>query len=205
MTTETRTKTTLTIDAGTLLAAFDTCLATMAKASDSRPVLQAVKVIATGGSAKIVSADGWALTIVDIEHERIGTLDVLIHGDSVKAIVGMLKRVDKCERETTQVELSDAEFSIPGVGMVPVVQVMGTFPDFEKLIPDTPETTTDKVAINANLILKMAQVASRYAGSGIVRMFPGESDKSPITMHWNIAEGVNVRYVCMPMYVQWDD
>lgn len=203
----TATKTGIRTDASTLLSALDTALAFVNK-DDTRPVLQAVKIESTPTGTKFASADGWHLGIVDLE-DSIGDLDTLIYADSIKAIVKMLKSVGKNQRERVEVTLNAERFDIPNVGTIPVRVVGGTFPDFEKLVPEveTQVSRTDRFALNASLLLKVATVASRYntAAQPVIRFNTPASRKTPIMATWDISKGVSVRYVLMPMFVKWID
>ena len=207
MITEVRARTAIQTDADTLLAALDTALAFVNK-NDTRPVLQAVKIESTASGTKFASADGWHLGIVDVA-ESLGELDTLIHSDSIKAIVKMLKSVSKHQRASVQVTLDNERCDIPNVGTIPVQVVAGTFPDFEKLVPEveTQVSRTDRFALNANLLVKVATVAGRYNSSAqpVIRFDTPASRKTPITATWDITKHVSVRYVLMPMFVKWID
>ena len=204
MTIETRTG--IKIDAATLLAALDTCLAFTAK-DDNRPVLRAVRIESTATGTKFVSADGYHLGIVDLAASIFGEIDTLIHSDSVKTIVKMLKTVGKNQRERVMVTLDDRQFEIPNVGTIPVTVVPGTFPDYEKLVPEveTQVSRTDRFALNPGMLLKAATVANRYSSGTVMRFNTPASRGKPISASWNINDNMSVRYVLMPMNIQWAD
>ena len=206
----TATKTGILTDAATLLAALDTCMATVAR-DDMRPVLQAVKVIANSEKTTYVAADGYALTVVDVTGVS-GTFDGLIPADTVQSIIALLKRIPKRERELINVELREDQFTVVGTpagngggAVIPITMVAGTFPDYEKLIPKRNGDHASYYAVNAKFLKLALTVADRYADSGIFRIFPAATPSSPTTITWQITEHVNVRYVLMPMFVTWTE
>jgi len=104
---------------------------------DTRPVLQCVLFKASEGKLSLISADGFRLAIVTLDCDVEG--QALIHRDDLRGIAGALQ---KARRVNLGFEQSGD--SLDGMSLVIDTEAIrykwkgvdGSFPDYEKLIPN---------------------------------------------------------------------
>jgi len=123
-----------------LAEALDRVLPFTAK-EDNRPVLQCVLFKAGEGKLKLVSADGFRLAVVTLDHDGEG--QVLINRDELWGVANALR---KARRVNLSFEKSGD--SLDGMSLIIHTEAIrykwrgadGTFPDYEKLIPTEANT-----------------------------------------------------------------
>jgi len=117
---------------------------------DNRPVLQCVLFKAGEGKLNLVSADGFRLAVVTLDHEGEG--QVLIPRDELWGIANALR---KARRVNLSFEASGD--SLDGMSLIIDTEAIrykwrgadGTFPDYQKLIPTEAKTVVHFDAVEA--------------------------------------------------------
>jgi DNA polymerase III subunit beta len=105
---------------------------------DNRPVLQCVLMRVKDGKLTLVSADGFRLAVesLDVDGDEG---EVLVHRDELKGVINALKRARR-----VRVAFEKGGESLEGMSLIVDTDLIrykwrgseGTFPDYEKLIPD---------------------------------------------------------------------
>ena len=169
---------------------------------DNRPVLQCVLFKAGEGKLNLVSADGFRLAVVTLDHEGEG--QVLIPRDDLWGIANALR---KARRVNLSFEASGD--SLDGMSLIIDTEAIrykwrgadGTFPDYQKLIPTEAKTVVhfDAVeAVKAISSLKALADSKSYPidltfDNGYMVM-SSPDDKGQVTMPANIeGEPIKVR------------
>ncbi len=166
---------------------------------DNRPVLQCVLFKAGDGKLKLVSADGFRLAVQNIDFDGEG--QALINRDELAGIANALR---KARRVNLSFEASGE--SLDGVKLIIDTEAIrysfksadGTFPDYEKLIPNEAKTVVhfDTVeAIKAINSLKVLADSKSYPidltlDNGMV-MLSSPDDKGRAVMPADIEGEVN--------------
>ncbi len=109
---------------------------------DNRPVLQCVLMRVKDGKLTLVSADGFRLAVesLDVDGDEG---EVLIHRDELRGVINALKRARR-----VRVGFEQSGDSLDGMSLILDTELIrykwrgseGTFPDYEKLIPDSFNT-----------------------------------------------------------------
>jgi DNA polymerase-3 subunit beta len=166
---------------------------------DNRPVLQCVLFKASEGKLSLVSADGYRLAVVSLDFDGEG--EALILRDDLRGISNALRRAHR-----VNLSFDKKPDSLDGTSLVVDTEITrykwlsvdGTFPDYEKLIPDNPTITAhlDTVeAVRAIASLRVLADSKTYPvdlhlNGGVVMSSP--DDKGEVTMPADI-EGGEVR------------
>ena len=105
---------------------------------DNRPVLQCVLMRVKDGKLTLVSADGFRLAVesLDVDGDEG---EVLIHRDELRGVINALKQARR-----VRVAFEKAGDSLDGMSLIVDTELIrykwrgseGTFPEYEKLIPD---------------------------------------------------------------------
>ena len=141
-----------------------------AATDDSRPVLTGVNFELDKSGFTIAAADGFRLAVekVDFDTEIIESVKVII---PAKTLIELERLIDE---SNSNVELSinengrSARFKLDNSEVVTSL-VQGTFPDYDKLIPEEFST---KAEVSLSQIIQATRAASIFArdGSGIIRL-----------------------------------
>lgn len=156
---------------GALLQAFQRALFSVSP-DDTRPVL-ACLYLATGSTGRrLVSADGFRLTSTPFPWaDELG--DVLIPSSAANLVVSMLRTP---KPKSTLFEVSESgsmvRFEIGSGCVLHAQAVVGSFPNYEQLIPETFGTTVTLPAPSVSRALRMLEQVA-LEGSRIVRMHVG--------------------------------
>jgi len=165
---------------------------------DNRPVLQCVLFKAGEGKLKLVSADGFRLAVQTIDFDGEG--QALIVRDDLAGIANALR---KARRVNLSFEASGE--SLDGMKLIIDTEAIrysfigadGTFPDYEKLIPNEAKTVVHFDTVEAGKAinsLKALADSNSYPidlslDGGIVMTSP--DDKGEVTMPADIEGEVN--------------
>jgi hypothetical protein len=165
---------------------------------DNRPVLQCVLFKAGEGKLKLVSADGFRLAVVTLDHDGEG--QVLINRDELAGVSNALR---KARRINLSFEQSGE--SLDGMSLIIDTEAIrykwrgadGEFPDYEKLIPTEANTVAhfDTVeAVKAISSLKALADSKSYPidltlDNGCIVM-SSPDDKGQVTIPASIEGGV---------------
>lgn len=172
-------------------------LLAFAATDDSRPVLTGAWV--TG--SEIAAADGFTLAVAPCE--EAGVLDGKIL--SIAAIKLALKVIPRRTEFVRFRGHKEHAYIIGEFGMFKVPYIEGTAPNYNQLIrPDQLEVSSEKVAVNAAYLSRVATAAKAFAGSGIVRIRLGETPKEAVEFHCQAEGAPPMRFVVMPMFVHWE-
>ena len=120
---------------------------------DNRPVLQCVLMRVKDGKLTLVSADGFRLAVesLDVDGDEG---EVLIHRDELRGVINALKRARR-----VRVAFEQSGDSLDGMSLIVDTELIrykwrgseGTFPDYEKLIPDS---FTANISLDTNEALR---------------------------------------------------
>ncbi len=132
------------------LAEALTRVLTFTAKEDNRPVLQCVLFKAGEGKLKLVSADGFRLAVVTLDHDGEG--QVLINRDELSGVANALR---KARRVNLSFEASGE--SLDGMSLIIDTEAIrykwrgadGTFPDYEKLMPTEANTVAHLDTVEA--------------------------------------------------------
>jgi len=105
---------------------------------DARPVLQCVNFVAKEGKLILVSADGFRLAVVTLDYDD-GEGQALISRDELRGIANALRRAKRA-----RVSFEPSGGSLDGINLILDTELIrykwvstnGTYPDWQKLIPN---------------------------------------------------------------------
>ena len=182
------------------------------------------------GKATFAAADGFRLIVVECPDAGEGDWSAILDGPSVKAALPALKQAAKV-RGTADVPIvfvgfsrtfgtgDGPTYSNKGAGAsfdgrvvltfpaqtVTIPTVMGTFPNYDQLIPAVGNDGGNHAAFDGALIGDVFRIAGKYATSGIVRTFL-QSPSAPARLNW-VGGETDAEWhgtgVVMPMFVTW--
>jgi len=126
---------------------------------DNRPVLQCVLFKAGEGKLKLVSADGFRLAVQSIDFDGEG--QALIVRDDLAGIANALRRARR-----VNLSFEKSGESLDGMKLIidteairySFVSADGTFPDYEKLIPNEAKTTVHFDTVEAVKVIGSLKV-----------------------------------------------
>jgi len=141
------------------LAEALTRVLTFTAKEDNRPVLQCVLFKAGEGKLKLVSADGFRLAVVTLDHDGEG--QVLINRDELMGVANALR---KARRVNLSFEASGE--SLDGMSLIIDTEAIrykwrgadGTFPDYEKLMPTEANTVAHLDTVEAGKAISSLKV-----------------------------------------------
>jgi len=166
---------------------------------DNRPVLQCVLFKAKEGKLTMVSADGFRLAVVNLDHDGEG--EALINRDDLKGIANALRKAHRValsfEKRAESLDSTDLIVDTE-ITRYKWLSADGQFPDYEKLIPTDTTITAHLDTVEAGkAIASLKALADSksypidlHLNGGVVMSSP--DDKGEVTMQADI-EGGEVR------------
>jgi len=223
MTTETA-----SITAEDALAAIDQCLIAVGDAS--WPTLSGVHVRADAEGLTFAAADGFQLLIVRVPGANPDRNEwtAIMDAPAIKAALPAIKMLIKAQaRDKTEdrfpvtlayagadhtydnkrgIGFNGAITLSAGLSTVTIPTISGQFPNYSQLVPVLDAKAGGRVGYNAGMVGKMLAIASKYAGSGIVRQRV-QGEREPMRFDWRDSTDGNwtATAVIMPMFMErWD-
>lgn len=141
-----------------------------AATDDSRPVLTGVKVDLSGSSYTLAAADGFRLAVEtgSLLSEVGEDIEIIVPAKTFSEIERLLSDGSQSIQMSVDSDSRAAKFKLDSSEVVTSL-VQGTFPDYNKLIPDNTSTITK---VNSENIRQASSAASIFArdGSQIIRL-----------------------------------
>jgi len=146
-----------------------------AATDDSRPVLTGVHFSITGNEMRLAAADGFRLAVHTLElaadaDER----SLIVPARALGELTRLLSEADGAVAITFNAAGTQVQFDLGHANLMAQL-IQGTFPDTQRLIPESHVTRTEVAVGEFTRETRIAQIFARD-GSGIVRLIatPGE-------------------------------